>query len=160
MTKDYPDYYPPFMRDFHDSKDTIKAFYTWLDLMDNKQRMDEGYQLDRPAKCSWVDFNILVVSFIDFMHSLGYTFYKTRGKDKVDADPYQAIRAFKDLDNVLHSLIAPGDILTYQPEYCVEFLDQFGEGWLRLMSTAAIQEYRKLKQEHEAKLSKAEQETA
>ena len=42
---EYPAYFPPFMRDFHDQKNLCKAFWTWLEMMDNKRDAEEARRI-------------------------------------------------------------------------------------------------------------------
>lgn len=144
MKKDFPEYMPPFLQDFHDGKDTVKAFYTFLEMMDNKQRIDNDHQIDRPAMCTWVDFHCLLLSFLDFMNQLGYRMYQTRGL-KERPDTFQLIREFKELPDIWYSLINPDAQLVFRADYCVEHMDKWGDGWKRIMPTSAVMRYESIK---------------
>ena len=100
--KEYPDYYPEIMQDYHDQKDLIKLFYDWLVDMDNE--LDDKNELvkRRSDFCSWIGFHILIVSFIQFLHQYGWQIYRSRKHDTfkmLDADILDMkIRMIKNID--------------------------------------------------------------
>ena len=151
---EYPDYFPPFMRDFHDQKDLVKAFYTYLDMRDNK-REAEGKENDpyhsidfkrRSAMCAWTSFHILLASFIDFLHLNGYQIYKARAKGVGKPEEFGAIvNDLKELPDVWYSLTNPGGTLAYNTKHCIKIMDRW-TNWFPYMPPEAVEAYRKAKE--------------
>jgi hypothetical protein len=129
MKKDYPEYYPPFMQDFHDCKNFIKAFYVWLDMLDNRREMN-GEKFDKTYKrrtdmCDWVSFHILAVSLLDFLHRFGYQVYRTRKRGEyANIDD---IREFSQLNELYFSICNPDHPLADTKEYIAMKLEQWHE---------------------------------
>jgi hypothetical protein len=150
MSEEYPDYFPPFMRDFHDQKDVVKAFYTWLDMMDAKQEKVNGKKFTelRPRRaqtCPWPSFVVLLASFVDFLNLNGYRIYKARGNGAGNPDEFEeVIKDLKDLPEVWRSLVYPGEMLTYKPEHCIETMDRWAN-YIQFMPDTVQEAYRKAK---------------
>lgn len=128
---EYPDFYPPFMRDFHDQKTLIKSFYTWLIMMDNRQERACGRKFDKYHKrridrCSWIDFHVLVLSFLDFLHYFGWVIYQSRKRNtEITQDVAASAQELLDLQYVWYSLIDPNSPLSFPPEKTQEILTKW-----------------------------------
>jgi hypothetical protein len=125
---DYPDYFPPFMRDFHDQKDLVKAFYTWLHISDSCLNKERGTDIDRPSTCSWIDFHILFTSMIDFLWRNGWQITRTRRRVE-HADIQASIRNLRELDMALGSLLMEEHPLRLKDEQILRILEDWKE-WL------------------------------
>lgn len=112
---EYPKYFPPFMREFHDLKNVSKAFFVWLDMMDNRQEQLSGEgKRRRNEMCNWIDFSVLMASFIDFLNVCGYRIYKARGREAVDDSDLESLAK---LPLVWSSLVNPDQPLSYTDEW-------------------------------------------
>jgi hypothetical protein len=130
---DYPDYFPSMMQDFHECKMLVKAFYTWLDLLDTRQeqngkKFDNELHRRRSQMCNWVDFNILMVSFFDFLFTCGYQIQRTRRKG--DFLESEAIRDLSQFQEMYYSLCYPKETLAWNEEYTKSMMLR----WLSVIS--------------------------
>jgi len=129
---------PHFLRDFHDQKDFIKAFWSWLEMMDNIQ-VQKGVKFDgvmrqrRTNTASWVAFHVLFISAIDFLHSLGYRLQKI---DSSGDEINKNIEDLKDLPFIFESCRDPNALLAMNPEYCHEVLSRW-KNWIPYMPPEA-----------------------
>ena len=77
---------PYFLQDFHDQKDIVKAFYVWLEMRENVREHDDPeafrYAQRRNQMCNWANFQILMLTFLDFLGLLGWQLYRSRRKDE------------------------------------------------------------------------------
>jgi len=133
-------YLPPFLRDFHDQKTVVKGFYTYLDMMDNRQeslgeKFDSTIRKRRVVTCGWISFQILLISFVDFLHLNGYSIYRTRGKQPPQGDILKDCRDLAELPIVWDSIKHPDEMghFPYSPlKHCMEVLGRW-RNWLHLM---------------------------
>lgn len=139
---DYPNHFPPFMRDFHDQKNLCKAFYTWLTMMENRmEARDENAFLfsgRRTDMCGWIDFNILLASFVDFLNTNGWRIYRARDRQE-HADINESV---EELNNLEHAWGEIHDPILLTREQCIEQIEAF-EVWLPFMPEHVRLEYEK-----------------
>lgn len=122
---DFPDYYPEFMRDFHDQKDLFKAFYTWRLMMDNKNGSDLAQMANfRELQC-------LFVSMLDFLFAHGWQLYRTR-KSGEYADIQRTVSSLNDLQAAWWSLLEDRDGLRMRDEVIQEYMGRWNS-WLPYM---------------------------
>lgn len=125
---------PHFLQDFRDQKDFIKAFWSWLEMMDNVQaakgtKFDGVARQRRTETASWIAFHVLFISAIDFLHSLGYRLQKI---DSRADDIYQEIKDLKELSIIFSSIREPNSMLSFNPEYCHRVLSRW-TNWIPYM---------------------------
>ena len=119
------------MRDFHDQKTLIKAFYTWLIMMDYRQERDHGRKFDELHKrrndmCSWVEFHVLILSFLDFLHYFGWVIYQSRKQDiEVTQDVTASAQELLDLQYVWYGLLDPNCPLNFPQDKTHEILKRW-----------------------------------
>lgn len=153
---DTPNYYPPFLQDFHDQKDFFKAFYTWLTMMDNQREDKErkshmGLLVSkmprRDEMCNWSDFHVLVISMIQFLDTAGYRVYKKKG---VETDTNAIISDLKTLPLIWDAIRYPDEIVCrMREEYWRPIMERW-KGWWDLMPKDVIA---KLKEKNSVQIS-------
>ena len=137
--KEYPDYFPEFMQDFHDQKDLFKAFYTWRSMMDKKNGSDLAQMANfRELQC-------LFVSMLDFLFSHGWQLYRTR-KPGEYADIYGSVSSLNDLQKAWWSLLEPAGGLRMKDEFVKEYMTRW-LSWLPYMPESVQKEWEKFNNE-------------
>jgi hypothetical protein len=123
--KEYPDYFPEFMQDFHDQKELFKAFYTWRSMMDKRSNSNLAQMANfRELQC-------LFASMLDFLFMHGWQLYRTR-KSGEYADIDKSVSSLNDLERAWWSLLENENGLRMKDEYIKEFVQPW-LGWLPYM---------------------------
>lgn len=147
---DYPNYFPPFLDDFHRQKDFFKAFYLWREMMDNKIDLEQGADPFRPRLSDMSNFRDLMCLFasvLDFLMMHGWQLYRTRQKgDYADID--QTVTDMKNLQSAWLSLLAPANGLKMKPQYVEEYMQKFDK-WLMYMPDQVRDAYAAFKAEQQ-----------
>jgi hypothetical protein len=138
---------PAWLIDFHDQKQIAKGFYFWMHLLDRNQEVNHGRKFDdlhkrREDMCNWIDFKILMVTFVDFLYQHGYRIVRA---DK-NADILETAKAYKEIEEVWeqveHWESLPAG-LRYAPEYKQKILDTIPEWIARLAPPKVIERLKK-----------------
>ncbi len=133
--KEYPDYFPEFMQDFHDQKDLFKAFYVWRGMMDNKRDAESNNRFRLSMRLSdmgnFRELQCLFASMLDFLFMHGWQLYRTR-KSGEYADINKSISSLNDLERAWWSLLENGNGLRMKDEYIKEFMQPW-LSWLPYM---------------------------
>ena len=132
------------MRDFHDQKSLCKAFFVWLTMMDNRRESQDKraflYSERRTEMCSWIDFNILLASFVDFLNTNGWRIYRARDRNP-HADIDESVAELNELGRAWAEIREP---VFMSPDGCVKAIEAF-EKWLPFMPENVREEYEKKK---------------
>jgi hypothetical protein len=123
--KEYPDYFPEFMQDFHSQKDLFKAFYIWRSMMDKRSNSSLAQMANyRELQC-------LFASMLDFLFIHGWQIYRTR-KPGEYADINKSISSLNDLQSAWWSLFEPENGLRMKDETTQKYMNRWIE-WLPYM---------------------------
>ncbi len=139
---------PFFLEDFHDQKTIVKGFYAWVDMLDNQQeqlgtKFDGVLHKRRRDMCDWISFQILMVSFIDFLHSQGYSIYRTRGKQPPATDILESCAELKELPLIWYGIekdMKLGKFPLPNIDFCMKILGRW-RNWLHLMPKKVFEFY-------------------
>lgn len=137
--KEYPDYFPEFMQDFHDQKDLFKAFYTWRLMMDNRNNSTLAQMANfRELQC-------LFASMLDFLFSHGWQLYRTR-KPGEYADINKSVSSLNNLERAWWSLLEDRNGLRMKDEVIREYMIPW-LNWLPYMPELIQKEWEKFNNE-------------
>ena len=154
--------FPPWFRDFHDQKDLVKAFYTWLEMMDNKANQErrertqanrgrdllDYERLDRIGSCGWVSFHILLTSFLDFLQQHGWVLYRTK-KQGDYPDLEDSIMELRNLDLAWMGVTDACSPLTPRTDFITSTMEKWA-AWLPYMPAPVQEAWAQMEREKEA----------
>lgn len=152
---EYPDYFPPFLDDFHEQKDFFKAFYLWRHMMDNKIDLEQGpdpFRTRLSDMSNFRDLQCLFASVLDFLKMHGWQLYRTRRKGEY-ADIDQTVADLKNLQSAWWSLMEPRGGLKMRPQCVEEYMQKFDK-WLMYMPESVRDAYAKFKAEQQEAAAK------
>lgn len=142
---EYPDYFPPFLQDFHAQKDFFKAFYLWRSMLDNKRELD-GNANQFSSRISdmgnFMELQCLFENVLLFLHLHGWQLYRSRKKGDY-SNIEETVESLRNLQQAWWSLMEDEDGLRMKDEYIIKFMTPF-HNWLPYMPVEIQEKWRVL----------------
>ena len=133
---DYPDYYPPFMQDFHQQKELFKAFFVWRLMMDARN----GATLAQLS--NFRDFMCLFASMIDFLFTHGWQVQRTRRRGEYP-DIDESVQSLRELERAWMLILDKDGPQPANPASAIDAPMERWRDWLEYMPESVRREWEK-----------------